>query len=196
MKVKITLIEPMLGTLAGQKEIAKKFILSKNPEGLAGDEEKVLENADEELANCSTFFPSDENGKFLWDYQIKGFFKDSMLALITCGQWTAGEMKKVGLTKYTYKRTIDQHLFIKPRKIYLAINGEPYYVERPLRAETMRGERVALARSEAVPAGTKFEFDIVLMNSDLMSYIKECLDYGQYRGIGQWRNSGMDGRKL
>lgn len=190
MKIEVEIIEPMLGTLSGQKDIAKKYILSKNPNP-TGDEEEAVDNIDEELTNSSTLFPSDENGRFLWDYQIKGFFKDAMQALITSGQWTAEEIKRVGLTKYAYKRTIDQHLFIKPRKIYLRLSGEPFFVERPLRGETMRGERIALARSEAVPAGTKFEFDIILMNDKMLPYIQECLDYGQLRGIGQWRNSGM-----
>ena len=54
----------------------------------------------------------------------------------------------------------------------------------------MRGERIALARSEAAPAGTKFEATIEVLNRKLEPFLPRWLDYGRLRGIGQWRNSG------
>jgi hypothetical protein len=62
--------------------------------------------------------------------------------------------------------------------------------QRPLRAQTAQGERVALASSESVPEGSSMEFDIkCLVDSDVPAVI-EALNYGELRGFGQWRNSG------
>ena len=83
-------------------------------------------------------------------------------------------------------------MFVEPRKIPMQLPdgaglGE---LQRPLRASTAQGERVALACSETAPAGTVQEFDVVLLKEDLEPYVLEWLDYGAYHGIGQWRNSG------
>lgn len=191
MKIKITFTEPLLGTLAGTKEIAAEFIASKHPDGTRPDEAETIQNMDEQLEKSSTIFPKDEKGIFLWDYQVKGFIKDAMLSKITCGEYTQEKLKKVRLTMYSYKKTVDQHIFVSPRKIYLNTPSETYFTERPLRAETMRGERIALARSETAPIGTTCEIEIISCNDKLWDYIIPCLDYGKLRGIGQWRNSGM-----
>lgn len=62
--------------------------------------------------------------------------------------------------------------------------------ERPLRASSASGERVALAASETVPAGTVLEFSILVMNPKDAETVREWLDYGRLRGLFQWRNSG------
>lgn len=62
--------------------------------------------------------------------------------------------------------------------------------ERPLRASSASGERVALAASETVPAGTVLEFSILVMNPKDAETVREWLDYGALRGLFQWRNSG------
>ena len=54
----------------------------------------------------------------------------------------------------------------------------------------MRGERIALATSETVPAGTTFKFEIKTIQPELTEFFAECLDYGALNGLGQWRNSG------
>jgi hypothetical protein len=61
---------------------------------------------------------------------------------------------------------------------------------RPLRADTMRGERVALAHSETCPVGTICEFEVVCLLPALEPLVVLCLDYGKLSGLGQWRNSG------
>ena len=53
-----------------------------------------------------------------------------------------------------------------------------------------QGERVALAESETIPAGSSIEFTIMTFDDGLWPTITEWLQYGRYRGIGQWRNSG------
>lgn len=83
-------------------------------------------------------------------------------------------------------------MFVEPRKIPLLLpDGETIgECQRPLRASTAQGERVALAHSETVPAGTKQSFDVLLLRDDLEDLVREWLEYGKYHGTGQWRNSG------
>jgi len=64
---------------------------------------------------------------------------------------------------------------------------------------TMQGPRVCLARSETVPHGSKFEFEVSSLakrfgkddgSVDAQELVREWLDYSKLRGFGQWRNSG------
>ena len=190
LKLRLTFTEPLLGTLPGDKEIAKEFITSKHPEGSQDDEEVSLRD---EVEKQSTFFSyNDKNEPILWDYQIKGFLKSACQAMIATDCFTKEELNKIRLTTYLYKRTIDQLVFIAPRKVLLVLpeNGELSFCERPLRAETRKGERIALARSEQAPIGTKAVFKIATLNAKLPDYIVRWLDYGELSGLGQWRNSG------
>lgn len=59
-----------------------------------------------------------------------------------------------------------------------------------VRLSSASGERVALAASETVPAGTVLEFSILVMNPKDAETVREWLDYGRLRGLFQWRNSG------
>lgn len=65
-------------------------------------------------------------------------------------------------------------------------------LERPLRGQTPQGERVALAKSETVPAGTRLEFDVIVQDVEAVTteVLEEWFSYGQRRGLGQWRNGG------
>ena len=89
-----------------------------------------------------------------------------------------------------YKKIIDGLIFPEPRMIPLTLAGEIGNCQRPLRAQTAQGERVSLANSEELPAGTTAEFSVLLLDGGHESLILEWLDYGRLRGIGQWRNSG------
>ncbi len=206
LKVKITLLEPMLGTTAGDSEIVRKFIASKvkdckdeniDKEARAAEEveaiEKTLEErTEEELGNAMTIFPTDGRKPFIWDYQVKGFLKAAVLAIcIDSGAYTKEEQRKLVLTKWTYKRTVDNLWFPFPRRIILDMPGPLTVIQRPLRAETMRGERICLAISEAAPAGTTFECEIKYLNPVHGEIIRACLDYGELKGLLQWRNAGF-----
>jgi hypothetical protein len=190
MKIKITFKEPLLGTMSANKELATEFIAAKCKEGLQSDEIATIAEIPEAIEKQTTIFPADENGVFLWDYQVKGFLKDACLAMISTEQRTQKQLKEIGLTKYCYKRTFDQLVFVKPRKIRLVYSGKIGILERPLRGQTMQGERICLARSEKIEAGATCEIEIISLNENLWEMIKECLDYGQYRGLLQWRNAG------
>ena len=195
MEVELTFTEPLLGTLAGDPNVATEFILSKHPDGIPQQDE--VESLEEMKEKSSTLFSRNPEGRpLLWDYQVKGFLKSACLAMITAGTMTQDELKKVGLTKYMHKRTIDLIIFVSPRRLLLDLpdgidHNNLDFLERPLRGETMRGERIALARSESCSAGTKLRCAITSMNPKLNEYINRWLDYGVLSGLGQWRNSGM-----
>ena len=100
-----------------------------------------------------------------------------------------------------YKSRIDGLIFVLPRFIAIALpaGGVIGVCERPLRADTMQGPRVSLCRSESVPVGSTLECEITSLAEKLgkgddavqvEELLKEWLDYGQLRGLGQWRNSG------
>ena len=139
-----------------------------------------------------TVFPKLEDGTpFLWDYQIKGFFKDAMQALQRAGKAGYKGGKACAAVK-AYKKYIDGTLFVFPRQIPIKLpeGGEMGWCSRSLRASTAQGERIGLAKSETVPAGSELEFEVVLLGDTLEKPVRECLNYGELRGLGQWRNSG------
>lgn len=198
MKIRGTFTEECLGTASANKEIHREFIGSKAPDAKSTEEEVEAIGAEAVTEKSMTVFPRDEDGcPILWDYQLKGFLKDNINALreiegstvyIDCHKEKGGKR----LTKYCYKRTVDNLIFVRPRKIRLMMpkGGVVGECQRPLRAETMRGERIALAHSETVPAGTVFEAEIVCLDKKLEPVVVELLNYGEWKGLGQWRNSG------
>jgi hypothetical protein len=195
MKARITFEQPILGTLSGNPEIAEEFILTKHPEGISKDELEAQSHLPEVTEKSSTVFARNLQGEpMLWDYQIKGFFKEACAAMIHTDTMTKEELKKVRLTDYLHKKTIDNLIFVFPRQIPLKMpegcNGELPFCQRPLRGQTMRGERISLARSEEAPAGAIIEIEIKCLNDKLEDFVKQWLTYGALKGMGQWRNSG------
>ena len=73
---------------------------------------------------------------------------------------------------------------------YILRSGPVGDCQRPLRASTPQGERVALAHSETVPEGSTITFEIHAFTDEMAELARECMDYGEFSGIGQWRNSG------
>ena len=190
MKVKITLNEEMLGMSPANADIYREYIASKSPDAATIDEEVASIGVDAVEEKGITVFPRTEDGTpFLWDYQIKGFFKDTCQMLSKAGK--AGyEGGKACAALKAYKKAIDGLLFVSPRKIPVTLSGEIGFCSRPLRAMTMQGERVSLAKSETCPAGSTIEFEITCLDKNLEKMVIECLNYGSMRGLGQWRNSG------
>lgn len=183
LKVRITFKEEVLGTANSDKDIHEEYIASKAPDAPSKKEEIEALGVEEVILKGMTIFPKDENGNpFLWDYQVKGFFKSAASA----GSYIGGSSK---LTNY--KKKIDLLVFVNERKIPLVIpeGMEMGNCQRPLRAQTMQGERVALANSETCPAGTTAEFTVRVLDDGLLEFVEQWLDYGQYNGFGAWRNS-------
>jgi hypothetical protein len=195
MKIKATYIEEALGTASADPEIHEKFIASKSADKEKVKEEMAATSAEELIEKSLTIWPKDEDGKpFIWDYQVRGFIKSwfQMKTEFTDFKILVGKKKEYKVSKWTYKRIVDNHIFVFPRKIFLTMpeNTEITICTRPLRAETQRGERVALASSEAIPEGTTFEFEIRCLVPQLEELIPDILNYGELKGISQWRNSG------
>lgn len=193
--VRVKFIEPILGTAPKNEDIYRDFIGSKAPDATSIEDEVAALGVDEVAEKGMTVFPRNAYGQpIIWDYQVKGFFKDAcgMLSRIGGKDETTGKKKKVNeSSKLTaYKKVIDGLIFVQPRQIPIIFNGEMGICQRPLRAQTMQGERVALAMSEEIPAGAEIRFDVICLADENEAAVLEWLDYGILRGLGQWRNSG------
>ena len=183
MKVEVTLIEDILGTLPGDPQVYQSWIASKCPDPDLAEEEVEL-IAEQEFAKGITVFVRNHEGKpCLYDYLIKGFFKNACNAMRD-----ADDSLSKKLT--AYKKKIDNLVFVSPRLIDIDFDGKIEFCERPLRASTAQGERVAISCSESIKAGAKIVFEIEVLKDDMMNYVIEWLDYGKYNGLGQWHNSG------
>lgn len=184
LNVKLTFTEELLGTASANPEIHSEFIASKAPDAPSMAEEVAAIGADGVERKEMTVFPRTEDGRpFLFDYQVKGFFKGACSFLRRVPGTEASKLK-------AYKKILDGLLFCTPRRILLDMPAKIGNCQRPLRAETAQGERVALANSETAPAGTSITFCVETLDKGLLPFIREALDYGKMSGIGQWRNSG------
>ena len=181
-KVRITFTEPLLGTVPMNSELYADYIATKLPDD-NGDARDELATVAEMTEKGTTGFHRLDGAPIIYDYVIKGFFKDA-----------ASMLRRVPDTKSSkmtaYKKIIDGLVFIRPRQIPITAFGAVSILERPLRAQTAQGERVALARSEMIQDGSEIEFVIDLLDAKLEPAVREWLDYGIRRGLGQWRNGG------
>ena len=186
LEAKLTFTEEVLGTSPNDEDIYRNFIGSKAPDAQTVEEEVAAMGADAVAEKGMTVFARDEDGNpCLYDYHVKGHFKDACSMLKKATGSLSKDIK-------AHKKMIDGLVFVNPRLIPLEIpEGKTMGVcQRPLRAQTAQGERVALAMSESVPAGTTCTIEITCLTDDDVKYVREWLDYGHFRGIGQWRNAG------
>lgn len=195
IKVRITLIDEILGSSPNDQDIYETFIASNAPDAPTREEEIAAVGIDEVVERGMTIFPRDENGNpIMWDYQFKGFFKDACGMLQRVATKDENGKKRKGVNESSnitaYKKVIDGLVFVFPRKVPIKFEGEIGSCQRPLRGQTAQGERVALANSETIPAGATMDIEIKLLSDDLEKAVFEWLDYGVLRGLGQWRNSG------
>jgi hypothetical protein len=189
----ITTINPMLGSQPGKDTSASDFIRDKareeHPELQIPPDE--VESLPSEVQKGTTCFYRTADGKRLAmrNYQIKGAIKDAAMVLN-------------GLRGVKYLRSkIDNVLFVNPVELPIETTADPdkmEYVERPLRAMTMQGPRVSLARSEMIPTGAVVKCKITLYpvpSSQIdEAMLRELLDYSSQKGLLQWRNSGYYGQ--
>ena len=195
LRVKITFLEDILGTLPSNDDVYREFIGSKSPDAATIEEEVAALGVDEMVEKGTTVFPRTEAGApFLYDYQVKGFFKDSCSALSRVAEKDPVTKKKKPCNESSkltaYKKIIDGLIFVEPRQIVLETDKPISLCQRPLRAQTAQGERVALASSESVAAGAVAVFEVICFSDEHEAAVREWLDYGRWKGIGQWRNSG------
>lgn len=190
LTVKVTFTEDVLGSQPGDPELHKTFIASKAPDAVSRDEEIASMGVEEFVEKQMTYFHRTKDGKpCMMDYQIRGFFKSAAKVV--------NDMTDSSLKKLTaFKKKVDLFVFVEgmdgSRFIPFEIpeDGKIGTLQRPLRAQTMQGERVSLANSETLPAGCTLTFKITVIDDSLLDYVKEWLNYGRYNGLGQWRNGG------
>lgn len=190
MKIRITAIEEVLGSSPSNEDLLGTYIASKAPnEELSAQEVDNIKA--QQAEDRVTVFPKLADGTpFIWGYQIKGMLKDSCKMLAKAGKAGYPGGKACAAIK-AYKQAIDGLIFVEPRCIPYNLHGlKMDYCERILRANTPMGERTSIAKSESVPEGSTIEFSVVCLDPALEKMVKECLDYGKFRGLGQWRNSG------
>lgn len=173
----IELTTEMLGTVTKDPEVYKTYIESKKPESVTEEEYLTVDKIEEK---GWTGFHRDDQGLFLYEYMIKGFLKAS------------GNVLKDELKIKALKSKIDDFVFIQPRRIYLGKMEPDGSVERPLRAMTMQGPRVTLARSDKINEGTKINFTIALLPHKEITWevLDRLLAHGELMGLGQFRNGG------
>ena len=120
LKVRLTFTEPLLGTWPANQNVAREYIASKGPDAATIEDEVAALGADAAADKAMTVFPRNEAGQpILYDYQVKGFFKDScgMLGRIG-GKDEKGKKRAVNESgKLTaYKKIIDGLIFVGPRQ--------------------------------------------------------------------------------
>lgn len=200
LKVRLTFLTEPLGTRPGSEEILRDHVLeqARKKAAKAGIElsEEMLEeeitsmpDVEGEVEEKTTWFSRDKDGSLImWDFQLKGFFKEACWALRRMPDTESKKLK-------AYIKEIHGLVFPFPRKIKLELpeGMEPKFYVRPLRGQTPKGERVSIARSEMLPVGTTCEFTLEVLSPHLLDAIEEWLSYGKYKGLFQFR-TGSFGR--
>lgn len=187
-KYRLTGLTSILGSQPSSETPRTDFILAKHPEVDASGE---IVPTDKEESGATVFYRDENDNIVLMDYQIKGFFKAAMTAL------------KADLGIGMAAKKNDIYLFISPRCVPILKDGKPIQeedgvLERPLRGQTMQGERISLASSEIIDAPWTIEFEVTVIDnngtkqSKALDFgsVESALDYGRFSGIGQWRNGG------
>lgn len=201
MRVRCTFIDSILGGEPNSKELHEDYIQSKIPddqyepeelERIKSEELQALMEGDEK--GKTVFYRNEAGEPCLKNNHIKGFFKSACAALKSDKDTLSSKMT-------SYKKEIDTKIFVfadasdrSSRFIPIQNYGEIGSCQRPLRAQTMQGERVAIADSEEIHEGAFIEFDVVMLKHDKKpikpELIEEWLQFGEFNGLGQWRNSG------
>lgn len=195
LKVRLYGLEALLGSCPMDKEIYSNYIATKvkseaTCKAAAEDVVNIVENDEKGVTG---FYRDETSGNLIIKaYQIKGFLKEAAKAM----------KDQLGIASTTSK--IDNYVFLRERSIPICReDGTPIskpdgYLERPLRGETAQGPRVSLAKSEYVNKGWTLEFTIKVLDNKKtaksiamsVDVVKDLLDYGELKGMLQWRNAG------
>jgi hypothetical protein len=188
----MTFVSPLLGTVPKNKEIYRDYIQSKAAELVESGElsEEELEQELETIESMEekgwTGFHIIDGSPHLMSYMLTGFMAEACYNLRRDSDTKSSKIR-------AYKKIIRGNVFVRPRYIALQTPGDSIeldVLERPLRAQTPQGERVALVRSDVCPEGTVVKFTVYTIGDDVtLDVLKEWLDFGVWRGMGQWRNA-------
>jgi hypothetical protein len=228
-RVKLTTTTPMLGTAPADPVIYQSFVIERalkagrKMEDMTPEEQENLRHAVEdkkadEVAHLTGYNADEDKGMttlrrdpdngtlMIPDFMIRGFMKAAAKAVTDA--WGV----KGSIDRYVFVGAYDAAgLFTADRWIPICRGGSPLNnpeltVERSLRAETMQGDRTALAKSEAVDAGCTMEFRITVLDPAetgngigtkakpvrvKLDVLQKWFNYGQLSGLGQWRNGSF-----
>jgi len=189
MKVRLTTISELLGTIPKNETVLKDFIHAK---ALKMDTKLKESDLNDETASPGdtltdlekkswTGFMEEDGKPFILDYVIKGYLKDK-----------ARIMNNRNIKIKQLKSKVHNYVHILPRKIFIKGEYTELPLERPLRCETMQGPRTALAKSDQIKAGAVIEFKIESPIPSVIGpeEIEILLKFGKYEGLLQFRSGG------
>lgn len=188
-EIELTFTEEVLGATPKRKQLYKDYIIGKAVDaGLELSEEQIeeeLQSVKELEEKGWTGFLTVDGNPVIRHHVVKGFFKEACSMLRRVEDTESSDLR-------AHKKVIDGLVFVEPGMIPLKLpkGGKIEVNERPLRAQTAKGERVTLARSDTCPAGTTMEFTVKILGQVTESLLREWLNYGELRGLRQWRNAG------
>ncbi len=78
LRVRLTFTDEALGMMPANPDIHEKYIASKSPDAATIEEEVEAVGVEEVVEKTMTVFPKENGVPFFWDYQLRGFFKDSI----------------------------------------------------------------------------------------------------------------------
>lgn len=200
MRIRVYFITDILGTWSNNKQLVsdfisnsygkKKVIRTETSMDVEQELAFVPENPDgvptEELKAMTVFPRNPITGEpVMMGYQMKGFFKAAAKA---CRN--RSDSKSSAMTAYLSRIDQDVNIIDKYAEIEWGPDNRFHSLQRPLRAETAQGPRVALANSEQIMAGAHFDITVSFPNDKYLDLLVEWLNYGYYVGLLQWRNAG------
>ena len=181
----------ILGAQAANPKVHSEFIAAKAAKLAKGEEQTAMLPEENLETKGLTVFLRDDGVLCLADYVIKGFLKEALGVIKS--------QVKIG----SPATKVDNFIFVEPDYIHFTRGGKPVtdadeIFERPLRAMTMQGPRVSVSASRP---GWEIEFTLALIANEktaksvalTWNVVEEALNYGSYKGLGQWRN-GQNGR--
>jgi hypothetical protein len=190
LNVKVVFVTGLLGTKPNNQEIFSEFIASNAPDAKTRQQEIEDSSVSEVVDKSTTVFARTKDGRPVFmDYHWKGYFKEKCSFLKKNDTVDDGSKPKSASIK-AFKKEIDGNIFVYPRKIVIHTDDELTINQRPLRTQTMQGERVALNSSEEIHARSWCEFTVECEIEKHIDSVREWLNYGVKHGTGQWRNSG------
>ena len=182
LKVRITYKTRLLGTSPNDPEVYTKWIASKAPDPRTIEDEILSIGVEKYEEKDTTVFRRDEDGTpFHYGYQWKGFFKEKMSFLRRVPHSASSKIT-------AFLKGIDGLVFVSDGKIIIPEGEKIKLLQRPLRIKGIN-ERVALATSEVIPAGSYEDITITCFLDDFHPALIECLNYGAWHGTGQWRSA-------
>lgn len=187
-------IEGILRTL--EERMGRKFNDEERKAMITSKLLSLRETVDELDSKGITVFFRDTEGKpCIGDHMIKGFMKAAGEAICKVnGKKNGTVLHSAAYTDSLINQhvSLDEQFISFDKDIKRDAGGGPDYLSRSLRAMTMQGPRISIAKSEVIPAGSKLTFVLNVMKGSQIDgdVLKQLLDYGQISGLGQWRNSG------